>query len=161
MEMITENTIDRVVELFENQALDYEKAMQEFAAQQPALLAFLLSDQEGALTDDERDFMLYLAMVVWRSVSETAGACPSVSAQRVEAAEEMNWEKMEAVTSRKFRERLDVFFEKTPQEDLLAFVEDSLTTDIEEEEEWQITPEGREPIFIALKTMIDVLTESR
>ena len=49
---------------------------------------------------------------------------------------------------------MDVFFEDYAQEDMLAFVEDNLV----EDEDSTITKEGREPIFVALKSVIDVLT---
>ena len=60
------------------------------------------------------------------------------------------------VTSKQFRDRLNVFFEKTSQEDLLAFIEDSLL----EEEEELVTKVGREPMFIALKSIIDSWCDS-
>ena len=42
----------------------------------------------------------------------------------------------------------------------MAFVEDALTGEAENEEgeAFSITPEGREPMFVMLKTVIDVLT---
>ena len=58
--------------------------------------------------------------------------------------------------SRKFNEKIDPFFKDYPQEDLLAFVEDSLVQD----EDSEITNEGRDYIFIALKTIIDSLNAS-
>ena len=42
------------------------------------------------------------------------------------------------------------------QEDLLAFVEDNLV----EDEDSVVTKEGREPMFVALKSVIDVLTNA-
>ena len=60
------------------------------------------------------------------------------------------------MTAKKFRERLDVFFQDYFQEDLLAFVEDSLS----EEEEEMVTKIGREPMFVALKTIIDCWCDS-
>jgi len=47
---------------------------------------------------------------------------------------------------------MDIFFKNYFQEDLLAFVEDSLI----EEEEGLVTKVGREPMFVALKSIIDV-----
>ena len=48
---------------------------------------------------------------------------------------------------------MDVFFENYQQEDLLAFVEDSLIDDEDE----IVTKVGREPMFVALKSIIDCL----
>jgi len=55
---------------------------------------------------------------------------------------------------------LDAFFEGYAQEDLLAYVEDSLLLSEEQgKNELGVTPEGRPLLFISLKTLIDVLTE--
>ena len=47
--------------------------------------------------------------------------------------------------------------EQTEQEDLLAFAEDAVLEE-EDDPEALVTKEGREPIFVALKTMVDVLS---
>ena len=65
---------------------------------------------------------------------------------------------LENNTAKKFRDRLDPFFENTQQEDLVAFAEDAVTEDLDDPESL-VTKEGREPIFVALATMIDVLTK--
>ena len=58
------------------------------------------------------------------------------------------------MTAKRFRDRMDIFFENYSQEDLLAFVEDNLV----EDEDSLVTKEGREPMFVALKSVIDILT---
>jgi hypothetical protein len=161
MKMIPESIIEQVIEQFENETLDYALTMREFAGRQPAILAFLMAEQEGVLTEDEQDFLLYLATVIWKTVELSGTDMPKVTPGEISDAEEKNWEIFGQSKAPLFHERLDVFFENTVQEDLLAFVEDVLTIEDEEEEEtdtFQITPEGREPMFIALKTVIDVLT---
>ncbi|MFT5382917.1 MAG: hypothetical protein ACI81W_000313, partial [Saprospiraceae bacterium] len=67
------------------------------------------------------------------------------------------WEKLSENQSKGFRDKLDVFFENTSQEDLLAFVEDAL---VQDEEDDMISPEGREYVFITLKTIIDCLDQA-
>ncbi|HFA47889.1 MAG TPA: hypothetical protein ENJ95_02585 [Bacteroidetes bacterium] len=157
--MIPEKTIDHIIAQFEEGAIDYEQAVRDLGGRQPAVLSFLMADQEGALTDDERDFMLYLAVVIHRAV-EAAGEEPlKASPEDVAEAEENNWAKMNQAKGRTFREQLDAFFKDTPQEDLLAFIEDSLTPD-EEDKTLRVTKEGQEPMFVALKTVVDVLVQS-
>ncbi len=162
MKMIQESTIEQIVEQFENEAFDLEKTVAEFAGRQPALLSFLLSENDGALTDDERDYLLYLALIIWKSVAKATPDLPKISTEEVAEAEEANWAKLETTSAKRFRERLDVFFQDYPQEDLLAFAEDALTLEGSENGEdadmLRLTPEGREPMFVALKTVIDVLT---
>jgi len=77
-----------------------------------------------------------------------------ITEEALSIAEETNWGKMQEVSAKKFRERLDVFFSSTSQEDLLAFIEDALL----DEEEGILSKEGREPIFIILKSIIDALS---
>ncbi|MFQ5447562.1 MAG: hypothetical protein ACE5FF_11570 [Saprospiraceae bacterium] len=158
--MISETTIERVIAQFEKGETDYDKTIRQFAGRQPALLSFLLSGQEGALSQEERDFQLYLAAVIWKSVEYHHPGLPSIAADDIGAAEEANWALLEGSKKRNFREQLDVFFENYPEEDLLAFVEDALTVDDDDlgDESFHLTREGLEPIFISLKTMIDVLT---
>ena len=134
-------------------------AMEEFADEQPAVLSFLLSDHEGALTDDERDFLLYLAVVIWRSVAEQGGMPPTLAVNQITEAEEANWATMEMAKGHTFRDRLDIFFQKTKQEDLLAFIEDSLMPGEpnKTDEKFPVTEEGAEPMFIMLKTVVDIL----
>ncbi len=158
--MISEKTIDRVIGQFESEEADYEHTAREFADRQPAILSFLLSEQEGALTDDERDFMLYLAIVVWQSVEQEGPLTSPVAPKAVSDAEEINWDLMDKAKGRTFRDRLDIFFKNTDQEDLLAFIEDSLTLEEVEDggEGISVTREGIEPMFVMLKTVVDVLT---
>lgn len=159
--MISEKIIEKIVEQFENQETDFEKAVQDFARQQPALLSFLMSETEGVFSEDELDFMLYLATVIYKSV-EKGGTeeLDKVSEEEIADAEEANWGLMSEAKGKDFRDKLDVFFENSPQEDLLAFVEDALTAGGEDEEgeSVNVTPEGQEPMFVTLKTIIDVLT---
>jgi hypothetical protein len=159
--MISESTIESVIARFENGETDYDNAAREFAGRQPSLLSFLLSGQEGALSEEEREFLLYLATVIWKSVELGNPDLPTLDSESISAAEEANWAILEGSKKRNFREQLDVFFENYPEEDLLAFVEDALTIDEEDldDETFHLTREGVEPLFISLKTMIDVLTE--
>lgn len=159
--MITEATIDKVLEKFESQAVDYEEAVREFANKQPALFSYLIGDNEGVFSQDEEDFLLYLALAIYKSVEEEKSEeMPVIGEEEISEAEEANWTLMESSKATDFNKRLDVFYEKSKEEDLMAFVEDAITGEAENEEgeTFTMTAEGREPMFVALKTVIDVLT---
>jgi len=162
--MISEATIDTILEKFDTQVLDYEQTVKEFADEQPALFSFLIGDNEGVFSQDEEDFLLYLALVVYKSVEHERKELPIVEEKEINDAEEANWNLMEANKSSDFRERLDIFYEKSPEEELMAFVEDAVSGDTdavsEDGETFTMTTEGREPMFVALKTVIDVLTKA-
>ena len=95
--------------------------------------------------------LAFSILVVFKSIKDEVENLPRTTAEDLGKIEEKNWQLINEVTSKQFRDRLNVFFENTPQEDLLAFVEDSLL----EEEEELVTKVGREPMFIALKSIID------
>jgi hypothetical protein len=158
MKFVSETVIDAVIEELEK--LDdarYEDRMEAFSEAQPLLFAWLFSEQFDLLTDDEKGYLQYLALIAWSAIERVNGPLGMVSEQEIGEAEEKNYEVLELGATKKFRERLDPFFENTPQEDLLAFAEDAVLEE-EEDPDSLVTKEGREPVFVALKTLVDVLT---
>ena len=149
---ISESTIDGVVEALES--VDFEQEVERFGKRQPALMSYIFSEDFELLTQAEREYMLYLMLVVWQSVEKTKGSLNMINKKDLEAAEERNWELLDTIEDNRFRERMTVFFDDSEQEDLLAFVEDALV----EDDDSTVTKEGREPIFVALKSVIDILT---
>ncbi|RMG77240.1 MAG: hypothetical protein D6714_20090 [Bacteroidetes bacterium] len=158
MQFISETIIEQVAEAVGRLNGETEPLVAELKQKEPAILAYLTSDGFGILTNPERDYLLYLALVLWRSVEAVAPAKRPVTQDEIGEAEEANWSAFNENIGKKFRDRLDVFFEQTQQEDLLAFIEDALIADEEDE---ILTKEGREPVFIALKTILDCLEEAR
>jgi len=150
-QLVSEETVESVVDLLTT--TDLEEELTRMNMLQPEILAYFTSEDFELLTDDERDVMLYSALVIYKSVKKIKNKFPKITPQAIENAEEKNWLLLEGVTEKKFRERISIFFETSPEEDLIAFIEDMLTDD----DENPITVEGREPIFIALKTIVDVL----
>jgi hypothetical protein len=159
MKFVSDNIIDAVVDAMDGLSDDqYEKQVEDFAEAQPVLFAWLFSEQFDLLDEDEKGYLQYLSLIAWNSiVKANGGPVPTVSEEEIGAAEEKNYEVMEINAGKTFRERLNPFFENTKQEDLLAFAEDAVL-DEEDDQDPIITKEGREPIFVALKTMVDVLT---
>lgn len=153
---IPEETIDKVLEDLDEGQISAEASMEAFTGQQPVLMSYLLSEGFDLLTEKERDFMLHLALVIWLAVGRTYSALEPVDPETLEDFEEKNWEVMNLHEAKKFRDRLNPFFEETDQEDLLAFIEDALV--LEEESEEEISKESREPLFVGLKTIVDCLT---
>ena len=152
---VSENMIDAVI--LELEEADFEQEVATLGEKQPVLLGYVLSEDFELLTNEEREWLLYLVLVVWKATEKVHGKIGPLSKNALETAEEANWERLESVTAKRFRDRMTPFFDNYDQEDLLAFVEDSLTED-EEDTETVVTKEGREPMFVALKSVIDVLT---
>jgi hypothetical protein len=158
MKFVPEAVIDEVIARLDTTPDFLENTLAELHERQPALALFILSNNEGAFDEAENALLLFLLLVVWKSHEEVNGPQAPIAPEDLEEAEEENWEMLEKLPAnvKKFRERLDVLFESSQQEDLLAFVEDALLED-EEGGTLPITREGREPIFVLMKTVIDCL----
>ncbi len=150
---ISEEIIDNVVEALEK--ADFEREIADFTEDYPVLIEYWGAEDFALLTQDEQELMLYILLVLVKSVEKAQGALPPLSSEALENEEEKNWERLETVTAKLFRDRMDVFFENYSQEDLLAFVEDNLV----EDDDSIVTKEGREPMFVALKSVIDIITK--
>ena len=159
MKFVPADTIDAIIDELEHLTDDqYEQRMEAFASAQPVLVAYLFNDENfHLLTEEEKGFLHYLALITWAAVVKINGPVPSVGEDTIGEAEEKNYALLEQATAKKFRDRLDPFFENYPQEDLLAFAEEAVLED-EDDPDALVTKEGREPIFVAMKTVIDVLT---
>jgi len=159
MTFISENTIDQITIELENSTVKFEQALTRMEEEQPHLLAYLFNENFDVLTNAEKDYLLFLTITIWKSIKKEVGTIALVNENAIGSTEEKNWEIMSAAKGKTFRNRLDVFFNDTPQEDLLALVEDALTLD--DDADRTVTREGREPMFVALKTVIDVLTREQ
>jgi hypothetical protein len=152
--IITESQIEATAESLVPDQL--EETLVAFGKDQPAITAYLLSDSFSILLPQERELLLYLAMIIWQTITSARKEVPVIGEETWGSAEEKNWGLFDEAKGKKFRDKMDVFFADTPQEDLLAYVEDALVLDPDDEENF-LTPEGRVPISVALKTMIDLL----
>lgn len=158
MKFVSEEVIDAIIDALEDYSDDqYEKQMEAFAEAQPVMFAWLFSEEFELLNEDEKGYLQYLSLIAWKSIEKVNGPLEAVSEEEIGEAEEKNYEILEASTAKKFRDRLNAFFEETPQEDLLAFAEEAVL-ESEDDPDSLVSKEAREPIFIALKTIVDVLT---
>jgi len=151
---VSENIIDQIAINLSESEEQYTLAISELKDQQPVILSYILSENFDLLIKKEKDYLLYLTLVIWKAVQQVATTTELIDTEQIDEMEEANWGVLHASTARRFKERLDTFFDNTSQEDLLAFIEDSL---VEEEEEEFLTKEGKELLFIGLKTIIDCL----
>ncbi len=157
MQFISEENIIRAGEALGESEGKYEQSIDQLREEQPLLLSFLFSESFQAFTQSEKEYLLYLMLVVWKAVKLSGEEVPAVSEKELSEAEERNWNLLQGVKARRFHERLDVFFVEYPQEDLLAFVEDALADVDAEEGEPMVSGEGREAMFVSLKSVIDCL----
>lgn len=159
MRFITEAMIDQVAAQVNQSDEAYASATEAMQAAQPILFAYPFTENFEAFTEEERAYLLYLMVMIWKTVDTYAE--PAVADEQVlSELEETNWSVIHGNKGGTFRTRLDPFFEGYPQEDLLAFAEDALTQD-EAEEGPIVSREGQEALFVTLKTIIDCLVGYR
>lgn len=153
MQFIPESTIDQKYENIGN-AESRSEYIQSLKNKQPAILTYLFSEGFELLTQSEKEYTMFLALVIWESIHSYHPDQRQITPTDIEKAEDENWAKLNESKEKEFREKLNVFFKDSPQEDLLAFIEDALVHD----EDDMISNEGREYVFIALKTIIDCIS---
>lgn len=158
MQFIPETWIDEAAAQLEDSEEAYEAALQSLEAEQPVLLAYCFTENFEAFTAREREYFLSLLLIVWQAVQRAGGPEHLIDEQQLSDVEEANWSLMHGNKGTSFRSRLDPFFEGYPQEDLLAFAEDALTKD-DDEDDPTVSREGQEALFVSLKTLIDCLTQ--
>jgi hypothetical protein len=152
MQFISENIIDGVIDRLEEKN-HFDIAFQSFEKEQPDVMAYIHHENHSLLTDEEGLMLEFMITVIYESAKVGSGIISPISGAAIEEADEANWAVFNEHASKSFNAILDVFFRDYPQEDLLAFVEDTLQSD----EEQIVTPIGREILFIACKSIIDTL----
>jgi len=155
--MIPESIIEEVIGHYDSDKKGYESSMTEIMEQQPALIAFLSQESNDVLTEDEKDILWYLILIIIISTKRQGIAVSELSDVDLGNIEETNWQVLQTQPKGTFRDKVTVFFDDYEQEDLLAFVEDSLELD----DESPITSVGRDVIFISAKTVIDTIFKNQ
>lgn len=159
MGFIGEEIIEKAIANFDDriEREGFDRLLEELGSDQPYLLAYLTSESHDILTDDEKEYLLFLGLVLWLSFREAyGGKLQQVEPSLLEEIEEEAWETLQESKSKIFSERIDSFFEHYLQEDLLAFVEDTLVID----EDSPVTVPGRDPLFIAGWTILEGLNRA-
>lgn len=152
--MIQESTIERVLDRLESGQDDPEQELRDFAEAQPHLVAYLTNEENEAFNEAERELLIFGALVIYHAIQDERFEPKPAPPALIEKREEANYALVDKVKGG-LRDRLTALFDDSPEEELLAFAED-LVIDTAEDE--GITKEAREPIFISLKTVVDVLT---
>lgn len=153
MKFVSENLIDEVIVQTENPAF-LETEWQKLSHENPFLLQFIAPERSELLTKEESELLEFLVLVIYIASRAALQKTPVVQAKILEENEEINWETWNETGEKSPKKAIDAFFENYFQEDLLAFVEDSLAGDNDDVE---ITNVGIEIIMVTTKAVIDTL----
>ena len=156
MRVIRELEINGTIEVFESLSEDEMSAMvEQFSMEQDGLVNYIMSDKVAPLSQDERQVLLYLSLVIWKVSDEGFVSAPNIPLDILSDKEEANWNKLSTQPdSMPFLEKISVLYLDYDQEDLLAFVEDSIA-----ETEGVFAKEAREPMFVMMKSVVDSFSE--
>lgn len=162
MKSIPEGVIDAILdELGDSEELANQH-MDRFSEKQPVIMAYLCSEDFDVLSEEEHSYMLFLAMVVWMAVERQNPNQAEVDEDFIGDMDERNWEQMNNNANMPVVDRLESFFGEENQQELIEFIIDAILEEDEDEEEDElIAPEAIDPVFVALKTVVDVLTQEQ
>lgn len=152
---VDEKVIESVITLLEKPE-EMASVEQRWDSDYPAISDYMLQDSFALLKEEEQTFLKFIIGVIHLSWERVNGQLTPLDPKSVESIEEENWNKFHNTKTRKFRDKLNVFFNGYSQEDLLAFVEDS----IEDDDEQLVTGAAREILFICAVTILDSIIQS-
>ncbi len=156
MKFIEQDVIDEVIEELSASAEKQQAFIEQFQEEQPMVFAYLFSESFDSFTEEEKDLLLFIALVNWQSITRVHPDCPQLDEKIISEAEEENWEMIEDLKHKSFQHKLDFFFEDYPQEDLLAVAEDLIIDD----DDQFITQIAKEAIFVSAKSIIDAFSKA-
>lgn len=159
MNRISTDQIDELVMRLETLSIEETEALfDEFAEQQPAYVAYIMQEEFEALGEDEHELLLFNAMTVWYIMRELTGELEPISEEEIDDAQDANWDRVDALPALKkqtFEEHVEPVIALYPQDELLYFILDTMQDD--EEAEFNLSKDSKLPIFVAIKTMVDIL----
>ncbi len=153
--LVDEKTIESIIESLENneKLLALEARWKE---KFPAISDYLNQDSFSLLVEEEKAYVSFIIAVIFLSWEVKYGEFDKdLKPKKLERIEEANWEKLNNAKGKTFREKLDNFFEGHTQEDLLAFIEDS----IQDDEEQMVSGAARDIVFICAVTVLDTIID--
>lgn len=156
MKKITPELVDNIVVNFEQLTDEkIESLIQELEQQQPASLAYILSEDFEALGDEESEILLLDALMLWQIINQGYEEVNVPDSEKVDQLQFDNWktsEELKATKGQSFDDFVEPMIADYPEDELLYFVLDTL---IDEDDEEDMNSESKLPIFIALKTLCD------
>ena len=154
MKFISEEFVFSFLDKIDENDHVFTKLRDEIVSKQLLIDALLTDENLDVLKEEEYDLLWFIIVVIYGSIKEGIGSeLPVLSKEIYQKWEESNWKVWNEAKVKDFRSKLNPFFEGYPQEDLLAFVEDSLESD----EDLEVNPIAQEISFILAKSIIDTI----
>lgn len=141
--MIQEATIEKEIELVSG---NVDENILDFVANEKQFTGYLLGEDFHLLTETEKETMLFIHLVIFRSLlKEEKGI--DFDPKLFQEIEDKNWETFN-LKGKTWLEKMEIIFKDYYEEELLAFTEDMLNDE-------SISDLARELIFITAKSYIE------
>ena len=94
MQFVSESTIDKAAEII-GSSENLTEVIKSFKEKQPVILAYLFSENFKLLSQKEREYMMFLALVIWKAFETTNPELNQVTEKVIEDFEEecADWDK--------------------------------------------------------------------
>jgi hypothetical protein len=156
MEFVSEDYIYHFLNKIEENEAVFVHLQNKIIKEQLLINAILTDENLDVLKEDEYDLIWFIVVVIIGAIKDAVKSdIPALDKRIYQNWEEVNWKLWNETKAADFREKLNPFFKNYPQEDLLAFLEDSLESD----EEMEINPVAQEITFVISKSLIDTFQE--
>jgi hypothetical protein len=163
MKTINYNQINTLSDTIDNMSdQQFESVVERFSREQPAMVAYLLGIYGDDFLEEDREWLFILGLKIWYIVGQEYPKMPEINEVQIDSADEANDEMLNYLAEESdegFAHFAEVLLNEHPQKDLIEFALLS-TVDDEMEEETDSEEDTRGLMFIALKTLIDVLDKN-
>ncbi len=153
--MDIEAIIERLLSEAEEKIPDIADFYQELSEEAPAVFDYLMNSDTDFLTDAERDYLLFVAMITVKALQLSDLVGPEdmdMDMGMIQDTEEQNWGLLDGMEP----DAIVGDLEQHPAYEIYGFVADACAPDEDSEDE--LTAEGVNLIFVKCKSMIDVFT---
>lgn len=130
-----------------------DRMLIDLGIEQQELSNYLLSDTFSSLSIVEKNLLLFIILVLYNACDADQKA--ALTFNDFLDHEEKNWSWFEENQKSSWEDKMNTNFKNYTEEDMLAFVEDILVDDEEDDETLSII--GREIIFVTAKSFIDCI----
>ena len=159
MKPISARIVEKIrIKMSQSMPEEIPEIIEQFADDQPLILAFLMSAYDDILNQVELEALLYLGVAVWKMMRHGGRPSAMVSEKRLDEVEAINLKMLEYLdgeSERDFENTVRMIIDNYNQVEVLRFVIEELMEDSEDDEDFR--DENIGIMMIALKTVIDCL----
>lgn len=154
--MITEQQIDDIISKVGASDKFFEALIDTQLEKHESYFSYVEADSE-VLYQEEVDYLVGILAVIL----ELCKDLDLSDIEQIEEIEDENWSLLHE--SKNMQAAFDSTFKKYPEEDLLAYIEDAIIIDEEDEDEdfSFLTKVGKEFIFVKAKSVVDIYIKKK